>query len=152
MRRRHWWIILACVGVLTLLMYPLLRETYFAFWVAPVDKYLSETRRYELSRFAEEMLKNSRNSELSVTRHWNSGPRADGPTSAAEIESIRELLRKHHLDRFRMDRRSGYVQYSYCFIRTWLHYIYVTNGGRVPTRPGSPNPKKVFENWYFAGE
>jgi hypothetical protein len=152
MRRRHRWIILACVSVLILLMYPFLRETYFAFFIAPPDRYLSVTRRYELSRFAEAMLKNSRNSELSVTRQWNSGPRADGPTSPAEIESIRELLRKHHLDRFRMDKPSGSVQYSYCFIRTWLHYIYVTDGGHVPTKPGSPNPRKVFENWYFTGE
>ncbi len=135
-----------------ILTYPLLREMYFGFWAGSPERYLSERRKDELSRFADELLKNSQSSRLTVNLPGYGGPQADGPMSTAEIESIKRLLRAHHLHLLRMDKQSGCVQYSHCFVRIWLHYIYVADGGPLPPWPECSNSRKVAEGWYFAAE
>jgi hypothetical protein len=152
MGRQHKWTIVVCISVFIVLMYPFLREIYIAWFILPPDRYLSQTRRDELSRFAEEMLRNSQNSVLIVRtrKFWAPGAVEKGDPTSAEMESIRRLLRRHHLDRFAMDKGSSSVLYSHYFIRTWLEYIYVADGGHVPTWPGSPTPRKEAEHWYFA--
>jgi hypothetical protein len=153
MRKKHKWIVLAGVSVFVLIMYPLLREMYVAVFVLPPDRYLSEARKDELSRFAEEMLRKSQSPVLNVRglTLWGLGPVERGNPTNAEVESIRRLLRKHHLHHFAMDKRSGSVRYGhYLLTKTWLEYIYVTDGGFVPAWPDRPsNPRRVAEHWYF---
>jgi hypothetical protein len=154
-RRRKW--ILGIAGVSVLLVCSAIVKVHRFGVMHKPEVYLTEQRATELASFAERLLKETDCARLEFLylRCWwqptTTKIRADPPLTKDQVRAVKRVLRENHLHWIELVKQPKTVTYGYAdaILRTWCHYIYVSDPGVVPPKGPCRTIRKVRDNWYF---